>query len=594
MKNPGFRWLSPDKIQALLDVALGKGEADLVVSNGDLVNVYTGEIQRKHTVAVKHNRVAYVGKDTARGVGPSTTVIDATGKTVIPGLVDGHTHMLSITPPWEYTRHATVHGTTTIITEVQEVTFPIGIRGGRYFMNYLKDQPIKFFFMAPPLVTPSPSARANYIPATEMDRLLADERVLGLGETYWLPTIQGEKRILELLSQTLAWGKKVDGHSAGARNDKLVAYFASGVTSCHESTTLEETIEKLRLGVSTMVREGGVRTELPVIAKIQQQGIDLRLFSLVSDGVSPEIFLQKGYMDYIVTQAIRYGLKPVTAIQAATINTAVRFSLDDVIGGIAPGKFADILVIPDIETIRPEWVISNGKVAARDGQAMIEPPRKAWPRFITRSLCFPRRFDARDFHIEAPVHDGRVKARVIDQITELVTRELTTEVPVAGGGVTADTGEDILKVAAISRAGQPGKVGMGLVKGFGLKKGAFASSGSWDCGGIVVIGADDQDMALAVNRLVELNGAAVVCAEGKVISELPMPLAGVMSDLSMEELAARLRLIQEAVESLGTKQPRVHLSLDVLTSPAIPHLRMSDAGPFSVRENSLVDLIIKD
>ncbi len=594
MKNPGFRWLSPEKIQGLLDVALGKGEADLVVSNGDLVNVYTGEIQPKHTIAVKHNRIAYVGKDPTHAVGPATKVIDATGKTIMPGLVDAHTHMLSITPPWEYTKHAMAHGATTIITEMQEVTFPIGIRAGRYFMNYLKDQPIKFFFMVPPLVTLSRSAQANFLTASQMDRLLADDRVLGLGECYWLPTIQGNRRILGLLAQTLAAGKKMDGHAAGARNDKLVAYFASGITSCHESTTLEEAMEKMRLGISTMVREGGVRTELPAIAKIQQTGIDLRMFTLVSDGVSPSIFLTKGYMDYIVEQAIRQGMKPITAIQSATINPAVRFSLDDVIGGIAPGKFADILVVPDIEHIRPEWVISSGKVVAQGGQAVVEPPRNNWPGFLTRSLRFPRRFLPEDFSIIAPTRHGMARVRVIEQVTELVTKEMVTELPIVNGRIVANPSRDILKVAAISRARDPGKIGIGLVKGFGLKKGAFVSSGSWDCGSVVVIGASGEDMALAVNRMAELYGGAVVCADGKVLAELPFPLAGVMSDLPLEELAARQQDIQQAVEDLGSKQARAHLSLDVLTSPAIPHLRMSDAGVFNVRENTLVDLIIKD
>ncbi|MBI4330266.1 MAG: adenine deaminase [Chloroflexi bacterium] len=592
MKKPGFRWLGPDRIDSIMKVALGKEPADLVVSNGDLVNVYTAEIHRGYSVAVKGDRIAWMGANPGPRVGERTRVIDASGKAIIPGLVDAHCHMLSMISPAEYVKHAMLHGCTTIITEVQEVTFPMGLRAARVFMDYLREQPVKLFFTIPPLVTLSWAAEANFITPKQLARLLADDRVLGLGESYWLPTIQGDKRLLDLFAETLSAGKKLEGHAAGARSDKLIAYFASGITSCHESTTLEETLEKLRLGVSTMIREGSVRSELAAIAKIRENRIDFRMLSLVSDGVSADIFLKKGHMDHIVGQAIAHGIEPVTAIQAATINPAGHFAIDDVIGGIAPGKFADIAVIPDLKTIKPEWVISNGQVVARDGKALVEPPQKKWPGFITNSLKFPREFTAEDFRIKAPVSEGKVQVRVIHQITELVTKELITEVAVRNGFIEADTERDIIMVAAISRVRQPGKIALGLIKGFGLRRGAFASSGSWDCGSVVAVGASPGDMALAVNRLAVLHGGAVVYADGKRIEELPFPLAGVISTLTMEELNRKQEEIQGAVNGLGCPLGRAHLSLDVLTSPAIPHLRMSDAGVFSVRDNSLVDLIV--
>lgn len=593
MKKPGLRSMSPETIRSLINVALGKEKADLVVKGGNLVNVYTGEIQKGYSVAVKGERIAYVGENASHTIGTDTTVIDASGKTIIPGLVDAHTHMLSIINPPEYIKFAMFHGTTTIITEIQEVAFPLGLRGARFFLDYLREQPIKFFATAPPLVTPSNTARASYLTRGQMQRLLKDERIVGTGEIYWLPLVSGEDRLAEIVSDTLAANRRQQGHASGARKEKLVAYFSSGVTSCHESVSLEEALEKLRLGVSVMIREGNVRSELPAIVKIQENGIDLRLLSFVSDGASAETFVKNGYIDHIVGQAIHHGFDPVKAIQAATINPATHFALDDMLGGIAPARYADILVIPDLHTIRPEYVISCGQIVARDGRALVEPGRKKWPAFITRSFRLPKKLTADDFRIHSKTGDAKVKVRVIDQVTDLVTKELIAEVPVSGGSVLADIGQDILKLAAISRLGKPGKMALGLVKGYGLKRGAFASSGAWDGDSILAVGASESDMATAVNRIDELHGGCVVVCDGKVLAELPMPIAAVMSDMPMEALYARTEEIQQAVNSLGSKLMRAALTLDVLTTAAIPHLRMTETGIYNVRENRYMDLFVE-
>ncbi len=593
MKKPGLRSMSPEKIQSLVNVALGKEKADLVVKGGDLVNVYTGEIQRGYGVAVKGDRIAYVGENVSHTIGANTSVIDASGKTIIPGLIDAHTHMFSGIHPPEYIKFAMIHGTTTIITEIQEVTFPLGLRGARFFMDYLTGQPIKFFCTAPPLVTPSKTAQASYLTRAQMRHLLEDDRVVGMGEIYWLPLVNGEERLVEMVSDTLAAGRRQQGHAAGARKEKLVAYFSAGVTSCHESVTLEEALEKLRFGVSVMIREGNIRSELPAIVKIQENGVDLRLLSFVSDGASAQTFVENGYIDYIVGQAIRHGFEPVKAIQAATINPATHFALDDMLGGIAPARYADILVIPDPKTIKPDYVISNGQIVAQDGRALVEPRQKKWPAFITTSFRLPGKLSADDFQIRAKARDGKVKVRVIEQVTDLVTRELIAEVPISQGSVLADTGQDILKLAAISRVGQPGKMALGLVKGYGLKRGALASSGAWDGDNILVAGASESDMALSVNRVAELHGGVVVCCDGKILAELPLPVAGVMCAVPMETLYAKMEEIQRAVSGLGTKLTRAALSLDVLTTAAIPHLRITEAGIYNVRENKFVDLFVE-
>jgi len=268
MKKPGLRSMSPERVQSVMNVALGKEKADLVVKGGDLVNVYTGEIQRGYGVAVKGDRIAYVGENVSHTIGPDTRTIDVPRKVIIPGLIDAHTHMFSGIYPPEYVKFAMLHGTTTIITEIQEVTFPLGYRGARLALDFLAGQPIKFFCTAPPLITLSKTSAVNFLTRDQMRRLLRDERIAGMGEIYWLPLITGEKRFLEMVSDTVSVGKKQEGHSSGARKERLVSYFGSGVTSCHESVSLEEALEKLRLGVSVMIREGNIRSELPAIARI--------------------------------------------------------------------------------------------------------------------------------------------------------------------------------------------------------------------------------------------------------------------------------------------------------------------------------------
>ncbi len=592
MKKPGPRAMSPEKIQSLINVALGKEKADLVVHNGSLVNVYTGEIQPDYSIAIKGDRIAHVGKDVNHTIGPDTRSIDATGKTIIPGFIDSHTHMCSIINPVEYMKFAMLHGTTTIITEIQEVAFPLGFRGIKYFINYLNHQPIKIFFTAPPLVTLSKTVDSHFLTPQQLRWLLKQDEVVGLGESYWLPTIRGDKRILDLISESLPTGKRLEGHSSGARNNKLIAYFNTGITSCHESINMEEALEKLRLGVNVMIREGGIRRELAAIAKIQEEGIDLRLLSLVSDGINARILFTKGYMDHIVQNAMNQGLLPTTAIQAATINPAAHFALDDIVGGIAPGKYADVVVIPSLATIKPEYVISNGQIVVQDGLLITKPKRKTWPSFIKKSFHLPKKLTAEDFRISANTLDGYVKVRVIEQIAELVTRELITEVKASNGIIDVDTEKDIIKVAAISTIEQPGTMSVGLLKGFGLKRGAFASSASWDSGNIVVVGANDADMASAVNRIAELYGGSVVCCNGQVLTEIDLSIAGDMSPLPLEALYTRLEEVQASLKQLGSTLINAPLSLVVLTSPAVPHLRISEAGLFNVREGVYVDLFV--
>jgi len=572
-------------------VALGEAEADLALINGAVVNVYTGEVE-KASVLIKGERIAYVGNDAAKSIGSKTKVIDAAGKTLIPGLIDGHTHVDVLYTINELLRFAVQGGTTTIITESCTIATALGYEGIIQFLNSARRQPVKIFVTAPPMVTISPVTEENAIGVKELRRLFRYKEIIGLGEPYWADVVGGNQRVLDLIAETIKLGGKVDGHSAGATGKKLQAYISSGVSSCHEPTNAEEVLERLKLGLFILVREGEVRRELEAVAPIKDSGIALNRLAISTDGVGPGQLVSDGYMEFLVQKAIDLGFDPVLAVQMATINVAQHFALDDVIGGIAPGRYADIVIIPDLKTIKAEYVISNGRVVSQKGQVLIHPRKHRYPQSLGNSIRLPSDFSAEAFAI--PVEGGRkeAKVRMMNQVTDLLVREEFIDMPVSNGQLKADVSKDILKVAAIERSFGTGKSFVGLIRGIGLRKGAIATSSVWDCGDIMAIGADEADMARAVNRIKELGGGMVVCAGGKITAEIALPVAGEISTEPMEAIAAKLERIQRAAEGLGVKSSDIRLTMAVLPTPAIPFLRICEAGLFNLRENRFVDLIV--
>jgi len=575
----------------LMKVALGEAEADLAIVNGSVVNVYSGEVIEGASVLVKGDRIAYVGSDVGRAIGASTRVIDAKAKTLIPGLIDGHTHIDVIYSISEFLRFAIQGGTTTIITETCTIASPLGYEGVVQFLRSARNQPVKIFITAPPLVTLSPVTEEHALSVKQLRSLLQQKDVLGLGEPYWGDVVNGNQRVLDLITETVKRGKKVEGHSAGATGNKLQAYVSSGVSSCHEPISTEEVRERLKLGLFILIREGEVRRELEAISPIKDDNAALTRLAISTDGVGPEQLISRGYMEFVVQKAIDLGFHPVRAIQMATINVARHFAMDDVIGGIAPGKYADIAIIPNLKTIKPEYVISNGRVVAQNGQPLVLPRKHRYPQSIQNSVRLAKDFTAEDFAI--PVESRRqVKVRVIDQVTNLVTREDFVDMSVSDGQLKPDVSQDILKVAAIERSYGTNKSFVGLIRGLGLKKGAIATTSVWDCGDIIVVGTDENDMAQAVNRVKELGGGVVVCASGRILAEIAFPVAGAISTESMEAIADKFDRIQQAATELGGNSPDIRLTLAVLPTPAIPFLRICESGLFNLRENRFVDLIV--
>jgi adenine deaminase len=573
----------------LIEVALGQEKADLAVVNARLVNVYTGEILDNTSISIKGKWIAAVGNDLEHSIGAKTEVIDAGRKTVIPGLIDGHTHLASLYTAYEFLKYAMKGGTTTIITETME-PFPVsGYDGVVDFLDSLKDQPIKIFSTAPFMASISNAARG--ISTETLKKLLSRDDIVGLGESYWQSVLQQPDLSLPILHEALISGKSLEGHSAGASSKKLNAYIAAGISSCHEPIKADEVLERLRLGIYVMIREGSIRRDLEEISKIKDFGVDLRRLILVTDSVEPKDLIKKGYIEFIVQKAIDCGFDPITAIQMATLNIAEHFSLDDIIGGIAPGRYADLLIIPDERTIQAQYVISNGQVIAQNGNLLKQPRRHAYSKQSITSIRLPRKLNASDFAVIMQKAADKVEARIINMVTDLVTSELNIMVPVVDGEIRQDISSDIIKIAAIDRTHNPGKTFIGLIKGFCLKKGAFACSASWDTTDIIVIGADDADMALAINRILDLQGGAVVSVNGKIEAELSMPVFGILSDLPIEQIAAKTEGIKKKLSELGVPFPDPLLSLITLTGAAIPFLRICEEGLVNLKNGKKVGLI---
>jgi len=576
--------------EKLINVALGKEKADLAIVNARLVNVFTKEILDNSSVSIKGKWIAAVVSDLKYSIGVKTKVIDAGGKTVIPGLIDGHTHLASLYTACEFLKYAMKGGTTTIITETME-PFPVsGSDGVVDFLDSLKDQPIKIFSTAPFMA--SISDAASGISIETLKKLLSREDIIGLGESYWQSVLQRPDLSLPILRETLLAGKSLEGHSAGAGIKKLNAYIATGISSCHEPIKTDEVLERLRLGLYVMIREGSIRRDLEEISKIKDFDIDLRRLVLVSDGVEPEDLLKKGYMEFIVQKAIDCGFDPITSIQMATLNVAEHFSLDGIIGGIAPGRYADLLIIPDERTIEAQYVISNGQVIAQNGNLLKQPRKHAYSKQSMTSVHLTRKLNASDFAVRIEKAVDKVEARIINMVTDLVTSELNLVLPVVNGEIIQDVSSDIIKIAAVDRTHNPGKTFTGLIKGFCLNKGAFACSASWDTTDIIVVGANDVDMALAVNRIFDLQGGAVVSVKGNIEAELSMPVFGILSDLPMEQIVERTKNIKNKLSELGVPLPDPMLSLIALTGAAIPFLRICEEGLVNLKNGKTVGIIV--
>ena len=571
----------------LIQTALGKAKADLVFKGGQVVNVYSGEILPHLWVAFKGDRIAYVGPPYYELIGENTAVHELEGRFLLPGFIDGHTHLDSIFQVRSYAEYAIAFGNTTAVSEVAMIANAFGEKGVEFFLRESEGLPLRVFFSAPLLVPPFPELESSRpFDSDIFRRLLALDRCVGVGETYWPSIIGLEERALAQYQLSDVMGKTREGHAAGARNAKLMAYVAAGTSSCHEATDSEEALERLRLGMTVMIREGYVRRELEAISGISRQPVDLENVMMVTDLADPEDLVRRGGINLLLKKGVALGFDPVKAVQMVTINVARYFGLRD-LGGLAPGKLADMVVVDDLEDFHCNQVWAGGSLAAEDENAVIQMGDYAYPDEAGHSILFGE-VSAVVFQMPGPPEETNI--RVVEIVNETITREEICRIRAVNGRWLPDPERDIIKAAVFNKSLPHPAPSLCFVKGIGLRTGAIATSLIWDTNNILVLGASDEDMTAALNRLIRLGGGFVVVKEQEVTAQLPLPICGIISPDPLPEIVTKMRQVENACRGLGSSLSRPLLTLQTLPFTGLPYLRPTDKGLADIRSGRLVPL----
>jgi adenine deaminase len=571
------------RLKALLAVARGDEPADLLLGNCQVVNVFTGAVRRGN-VAVKDGRIAGVGPEYDKAL----EVYDIAGQYVLPGFIDGHIHIeSSLLPMHEFARLALIHGTTTVVADPHEIANVLGVTGVKYMLKASEGLPLDVLLMAPSCVPATNMETSGAcVSAKDVAALLKLDRVIGLAEMMNYPGVAfGDEEVLAKLLAAKAVGKPVDGHAPGVVGHLLQAYAAAGVGSDHESVGPHEALDKMAAGLRVMVREGSAAKNLTGLLPILNEH-NTRRACFVTDDKHPEGLLHHGYLDATLRKAVSQGMNPVAAVQMVTLNPAEYFGLKDR-GAVAPGYAADLVVVGELPRFNVRMVLKNGRPVAQDRKLLVKlAPVK--DKSVTGTVNV-KPMTAKSFAIKAEGDLCRVIRLVPDQIiTE--THRLTP--PVQKGMVVADTERDLLKLAVIERHKASGRIGLGLVSGFGLKKGALGTTVAHDSHNIIIVGTNDADMLRAAKELEKMGGGYVAVAGGKVAASLPLPIAGLMSDRPAEEVAENLTTLLHKAQVWGSRLPNPFITLSFLALPVIPELKLTDKGLVDVSQFKVVPLFV--
>lgn len=590
-------WLQDAR--SLVDCAMGRSPADLVIRDGQWVSVQSGEVIPHTDIAVVADRIAYVGPDAAHTIGPNTLVIQAGGRYLVPGLLDAHMHvesgMLTVT---EFVRSVLPHGTTGIFADPHEIANVFGLRGVRLMVDEAGQQPIHVFVQMPSCVPSAPGLETPgaIIGPGEVAEAMTWPGIIGLGEMMnYSGVYNGDDKVHAEMAVTRQSEKAIGGHYASPDLGlPFHGYVAGGPGDDHEGTRLEDAVARARQGMYVMMRYGSAWHDVAAQVKaVTELGMDSRHFVLCTDDSHSETLTDEGHMDRVVRHAVSLGLDPVTAIQMATINTAEYFGLGRELGSIAPGRFADILLVKDIKDLHADLVIARGVKTAEEGRLYVEMPLITYPKWALHSVHLLRRLSADDFRLTTPLTGPQAKAHVIGVMeNQAPTRHLEVTVPVVRGEVYADISRDLAKVAMVERHRQTGRVQVALVQGFGFSEPcAVASSVAHDSHQIIVVGTDDADMATAVNALAEWGGGQVVVRGGEIIGRVELPIAGLMSSERGEVVSQKAATVLAGFKTCGCRLNNPNMQLSLLGLVVIPELRISDLGLVDVNSFDFIQVL---
>ena len=588
------------RTRSLVDVAMGRKKADLVIKNGQWVCVQSGEILPGTDIAVVGDRIAFVGEDASHTIGGNTKIVDAEGKFLVPGLLDAHMHvesgMVTIT---EFVRAVAPRGTTGMFIDPHEIANVFGLEGVRLMADEAEDQPIHVWVQIPSCVPSAPGLETPgaSIGPDDVAEAMKWDRIIGLGEMMNFPGVYfSDEKMHDEMAATRAAGRVIGGHYAAPDlGIPFHGYVAGGPEDDHEGTRKEDAVARIRQGMKAMLRYGSGWLDVEAQVKaITEDKLDPRHFILCTDDSHSETLVNDGHMDRVLRHTIGLGVDPIVALQMATINTAEHFGVDKDMGQIAPGRYADLLLVSDLKDFRPEMVFAKGKLLAESGEWQFDLRAHEYPDWATRSVNMKRSLVADDFKL---VVDNEISSPATAHVIGVVegqapTQHLKMQVDVQDGEVKVDLKKDLLKIALVERHQATGGVVVGLVSGFGLKgKCAIGSTVAHDSHHMIVVGTDEEQMALAANQLAEIKGGQVVVKDGEVIGQVALPIAGLMSNKRADLVAEEAATVLEGFQSCGCSIINPNMQMSLLALVVIPALRISDLGLVDVEKFEFVPVV---
>ncbi|MGI6778952.1 MAG: adenine deaminase [Acetivibrionales bacterium] len=567
-----------DRISKIIDVAAGREQADVVLKNCNIVNVFTQEIVQGN-IAICGDKIAGIGDYSGKHE------IDINGCYAIPGLIDSHVHIESaMIVPEQFARAVVPKGTTTVIADPHEITNVCGLDGISFILERSRDLPLNVYIMLPSCVPATPfETSGTRLGAQDLVSLLENERVLGLGEMMdYVGVVSADNAIIEKL--TSLNGKIIDGHAPQLGGKSLNAYISAGIRTDHECTTVEEMAEKIRSGLHIQIREGSAARDLKTLIKGVNER-NMRRCSFCTDDRHLDAIIKEGHIDNCIRQAVKNGMEPVKAVIMATLNTAECYGLEK-LGAIAPGYAADIVVTDNLEDFNIIKVIKSGRLVAENG-------------ILTEEICFAQKGrlhnTVRIDKISKEMFDIKLKSENANVISvqpgSLITRKEIRKVKTDGGLFVCSDSIDVVKLAVVERHRATGNIGLGLLENLNIKNMAIASTVAHDSHNLIVAGDNDADMLAAVQELYEKGGGITICSRGEVIKTLPLPIAGLLSDRPFEEVAGELAEMLDIVYKMGVnKEFEPFMILSFLALPVIPEIRLTDRGLFDVESFSFINI----
>ena len=586
--------------QVLVDVAMGRAHADLVIRGGKWVCVQSGEIVPNSDIAIVNGHIAFVGSDASHTIGKKTKVIEAKGRYLVPGLIDAHMHvesgMVTVT---EFVRAVAVRGTTGMFIDPHEMANIFGLKGVKLMVDEAQKQPIHVWVQMPSCVPSSPGFETpgSSIGQKEVVEAMQWKGIIGLGEMMnFQAVVMGDKKMLDEMSATQAAGKTISGHYASPDLGlPFHGYVAGGAEDDHEGTRLDDAVARVRQGMKAMLRYGSAWHDVANQVKaITEKKMDSRRFILCTDDSHAETLTTDGHMDRVLRHAISEGLNPMTAIQMMTINAAEHFGLTKEMGMIAPGRWGDVLLVEDLMNFKADMVIAKGQIIAEKGELQIKLPSVKYPKWVTKSVHLKRPLKAEDFVLRTRASNGaEVEAHVIGVIeNQAPTRHLRMKVKAEGSEVKADIKRDLAKIALVERHRATGKVTVGLVNGFEFtRKCAIGSTVAHDSHHTIVVGTDDECIAIAANELAKCGGGQIVVMNGEVVGQVDLQIAGLMSNERADIVAKKTGTVLEGFKACGCELNNPNMQLSLLGLVVIPELRISDKGLVDVTQFDFISVL---